>query len=203
MYKHSMVVPYSSQEIIWGDNMKKKIIACTLIVGLVVFVFYTYPTEKRILGNIHYEFTNTVSDKIVTTKIITSEYKPSSHKVNLNKTLLKDDNSRIYLNKIYLDDINRVVINIRCASRWHYLKGNCLSIYSISKSGTSYEIGGAPINFKLTDENNNTLPYLQSGRDPGGIISIILSKDDFLNCKSINLELKGFNLITYNRLYII
>lgn len=179
--------------------MKKRILVFSIFaIILIVIIYNLYPSRKIVLST-RYDISNCEYKNIVNAKIITSEIDLSNKKVNINKTLLNDIDTRIYLNSIYIDDINRVVITIKGKSKWHFLKGNCLSILKVNKSNNNYLYNGAPIHFKITDENNKTIQYLQAGYGPGEMISIILSKDIFQNSKSINIEISGFNILQYTR----
>lgn len=179
--------------------MRRKIfLFSTLAIVLIVLILNLYPSRKTVLSP-RYDISNYEYKNIVNATIIPSEINLSNKKANINKTLLYDIDTRIYLNSIYIDDIGRVVITIKGKSKWHIFKGNCLSILKVDKKNNGYLYGGAPIYFKITDENNKTIQYLQSGYGPGEMISIILSKHAFQNSKSINIEIGGFNILKYTR----
>lgn len=98
------------------------------------------------------------------------------------------------------DDFQRIVIKFVCKTKWHFTKGTYLSVSEIIKNNNSFSYSNAPFDFKIIDENNKPIPYLQFGIGANDdSVEMILNKDVFTNSKIINIEISGLNIINYNR----
>lgn len=182
--------------------MKKYLILFSLCILLIFTIFYNYPSKNNIIGNKHYEFSNLTNTKTIKAAIIPSHYSISKKNLNINELLLDDHDMKFYLNSIFVNnyDSQRVVIKFVCKTKWHFTKGIYLSVSEIIKNNNSFSYSNAPFDFKITDENNKPIPYLQFGIGANDdSVEIILNKDVFTNSKIINIEINGLNTISYTR----
>lgn len=180
--------------------MKRVFITLILIIVLIFPLFYFYPSKNNIIGNKHYEISNHTNTNTINVTIIPSKYDLNYKSYNVNELLLNEFDMKFYLKNIFIDDFQRIVIKFICETKWHFINGNYLSVSEIIKEGNQLSYSNAPLYFKITDENNQKIQYLQYGIGSNDdSVEIILNKDIFKSSKSINIEINGLNIINYTR----